>query len=232
MRPWPAPRRSPGGRPRRRCRPSRAGASWRSTRASERVPHRDVELGARLVGDPARGAAHAEGARAPPGLEAGPAARAGLERVEVETRDLGRHRAGVHEHRPAQPAPDREAPLEVQDRGGIAADRIALRSERAPAILAEAADRGGPSGEEPVLDGQRVGTTVGRGEAETAGGSGPRRARPLPEPSRLEPSLDELHVAAEVAGAGLHRDLMEAAARRGPRLLAPGGGDAAGDTAC
>src|SRR4030095_9312315 len=79
------------------------------------------------------------------------AADAGEEVVEGEILDLGRDRAGVEERDAAEPAVDREAPLEGQEKLEIAADRVAGGVQRSDLVELVAANRRAAARLETIL---------------------------------------------------------------------------------
>src|SRR4030095_8170111 len=152
--------------------------------------------------------------------------------VEREVLDLGRDGAGVEEGNAAEPAVNRKAPLEVQEKLEIAADRVAGEVQRSDLVELVAANRRAAARLETILDHEGVGAAVRRGEAEARGERQHGRRRPRDEPGVLEPELDEVHVAPQRRGADLARGVVKAPPVRIGGLIAKlerERGDDAGD---
>src|SRR4029453_16780427 len=147
--------------------------------------------------------AHVEADRADRRGDPEAASDAGVEVVEGEVLDLGCDGAGVEERNAAQPAVDREAPLEVEQELQITALRIAAGIQWS--TLAQLVARNGraAAGLEPVLDHEGVGAAIGRRQAEAARDRQHSRRGPWEEERILEPELDKVHVAPQHRGADL-----------------------------
>src|SRR5215510_1668843 len=177
---------------------------------SEGLANREIDLDPGVLLDLTEGVAHVEPDRTDRRGDPEAAADAGEEVVEGEVLDLGRDGAGVEERDAAEPAVDGEAPLEVQEKLEIAAERVSGRVQWPDLVELVTANRGAAARLEPILDHEGVGATVRRGEAEARGERQHGRRRPRDEPRVLEPELDEVHVAAERRGADLERDVVKA----------------------
>src|SRR5262245_14215000 len=201
----------------RRTRSAAAKAGARSQRGtgrrrrSEGLANREIDLKPVVGADLPEAVGQVEADGADRRRDPEPAADA---REEGRPREVGHARsdqARVEEHHAAEPAIEREAPLEVRQDSQVAALRVALRVERPDVILLVAAHGGAAASLEAVLDHEVLGVQVRRGDAEARrdGEHGP--GRPRKEPRILEPVLHEVDVAAERRAADLERGKVIAA---------------------
>src|SRR4029434_9306933 len=204
----------------------------RAARGSEGLANREIDLDPVVVQDLPERIAHVEADRADRRGDPEAAADAREEVVEREVLDLGRDGAGVEEGNAAEPAVNRKAPLEVQEKLEIAADRGAGEVQRSALVELVAANRRAAARLETILDHEGVGAAVRRGEAEARGERQHGRRRPRDEPGVLEPELEEVHVAPQRRGADLERGVVKAPPVRIGGLIAKlerERGDDAGD---
>src|SRR4030095_2334405 len=204
----------------------------RGARRSAWPAHREIDLDPGVLPDLPERIAHVEADRADRRGDPEAAADAGEEVVEREVLDLGRDGAGVEEGNAAEPAVDREAPLEVQEKLEIAADRVAGGVQRSDLVELVAANRRAAARLETILDHEGVGASFRRGDAAARGERQLARWRPRDEPEVLEPELDEVHVAPQRRGADLERGVVKAPPVRIGGLIAKlerERGDDAGD---
>src|SRR5262245_37489996 len=177
----------------------------RTAGGSEGVANREIDLDPVVVQDLTEGVAHIEPDWTDRRGEPEAAADAGVEVVEGEILDLGRDGAGVEEGDAAQPAVDREAPLDVEQKLEVTAHRIAAGIQRSDLVQLVAANGRAAARLEPILDHESVGAAIGRRQAQAARERQHGRRRPREEEGILEPELDEVDVAAERRRADLER---------------------------
>src|SRR5262245_13960869 len=123
-------------------------AAW----GSEGLANREIDLDPGVLPDLPERITHVEADRADLRGDPEAAADAGEEVVEGEVLDLGRDRAGVEERDAAEPAVDREAPLEVQEKLKIAAKRVAPGVQRSDLVELVTANRRAAARFETILD--------------------------------------------------------------------------------
>src|SRR5262252_8982497 len=174
-----------------------------AARGSEGLANREIDLDPVVVPDLTERVAHVEADRADRRREPEAAADAGVEVVEGEILDLGRDGAGVEERDAAEPAVDREAPLEVEQELEVAAHRVSGGIQRADLVQLVAAHGRAAAGLEPILDHERIGDPVGCGQPETTRQGQHGRRRPWYEEGILEAELDEVDRATQRGGADL-----------------------------
>src|SRR6185503_39738 len=188
---------------------SRLGPGPRgAARDSERLANREIDLDPVVVVDLAERIAHVETNRADRRGDPQAAADAGVEVVEGEILDLGRDGPGVEEGDAAEPAVDRKAPLDVEDKLEVPAQRVAGGIQRADLVQLVPAHGRAAAGLEPVLDHERVGDAVGCGQPETTRQRQHGRRGPRKEEGILEAELDEVDRATQRGGAELERGVV------------------------
>src|SRR4030095_2557448 len=182
----------------------------RAAEGSEGLANREIDLDPGVVLDLAERIAHVEADRADRRGDPEAAADARVEVGEGEVLDLGRDGACVEEGNAAQPAVDREAPLEVEQELEITALRIAAGIQWSDLVELVAANGRAATGLEPVLDHEGVGAAIGRRQAEAARDRQHSRRGPRDEERIFEPELDKVHVAPPPRGADLERGVVKA----------------------
>src|SRR5262245_5779000 len=155
-----------------------ASGQRRGAQGSEGVANREIDLDPVVVQDLPERIANVEADRADRRGDPQAAADARVEVVEGEVLDLGRDGAGVEEGNAAEPAVNREAPLEVQEKLEVTAERVAAGVQRSDLVELVAANGRGAARHETILDHEGVGAAVRRGEAETRGERQHGRRRP------------------------------------------------------
>src|SRR5262245_41076660 len=179
-----------------------------AARCSEGLANREIDLDPVVVQDLPERIAHVETDRANRRGDPETAADARVEIVEGKVLDRGRDGAGIEEGNAAEPAVDRKAPLEVQNKLEIATERVTAGVEWSDLVELVPANRRAAARLETILDHEGVGAAIGRREAEAGRERQHRRRRPRDEPGVLEPELDEVHVAAERRGAEFERGVV------------------------